>query len=183
MIYRIRGRLWFTGTDRQKESRLLCGQGPAGPFYRGKFLGWGSWDSAFFTVDSLCAPVSLSQVHTQVNQGSRRCQDLTVGSIVWKASPDATPRLTAPLIPSSCTLSSYPFFYFHRQNKPSETDCRINPFLFLQDNWIFYVEKGPCSTCNKLRIFEKKTYSNVITIFEYWNLSQCLLVFATNFLL
>lgn len=51
-------------------------------------------------------PVSLSQVHTQVNQGSRRCQDLTVGSIVWKASPDATPRLTAPLIPSSSTLSS-----------------------------------------------------------------------------
>lgn len=101
-------------------------------------------------------PVSLSQVHTQVNQGSRRCQDLTVGSIVWKASPDATPRLTAPLIPSSCTLSSYPFFYFHRQNKSSETDCRIYPFLFLQDNGLSQVEKWPCSTCNKLRIFEKK---------------------------
>lgn len=63
-------------------------------------------------------PVSLSQVHTQVNQSSRRCQDLTVGSIVWKASPDATPRLTAPLIPSSCTLSS---IFIAKINLPRQT--------------------------------------------------------------
>lgn len=76
----------------RKESSLLCDQGPAGPFYRSKFLGWGSSDSAFFTVDSLCAPrLAIAGAYTS-KSGIRGPGDakISAGSIAWKAAPDAT---------------------------------------------------------------------------------------------
>lgn len=69
----------------------------------------------FSRLTRFARPASLSQVHTQVNQGSRRCQDLTVGSIVWKDAPDATPRLTAPVLLNTFFLSFLLHTFIARQ--------------------------------------------------------------------